>query len=128
LIIELKRETRTSKGSPNPNLIVEGLSDSISYGNAAILELLDSKNHRDADMSIVSLALTPVELTAVRVYSEEGVDEYGQINFRLKQVSTRAKENPTPLLLHSNSGETHQPHYGYGFKLLVNAFYWSSPH
>jgi len=130
LIIELKRETRTSKGSTN--LIVEGLSDSISYGNAVILELLDSKNHRDADvkeyadMSIVSLALTPVELTAVRVYSEEGVDEYGQINFRLKQVSTRAKENPTPLLLHKNNGETHQPHYGYGFKLLVNAFYWSS--
>ena len=130
LIIELKRETRTSKGSTN--LIVEGLSDSISYGNAVILELLDSKNHRDADiqeyadMSIVSLALTPVELTAVRVYSEEGVDEYGQINFRLKQVSTRAKENPTPLLLHNNNGETHQPHYGYGFKLLVNAFYWSS--
>ena len=29
-------------------------------------------------MSIVSLALTPVELTAVRVYLEEGIDEYGQ--------------------------------------------------
>ena len=54
-------------------------------------------------MSIVSLALTPVELTAVRVYLEEGIDEYGQINFRLNQVSTRAKENPTPLLVHYNS-------------------------
>jgi hypothetical protein len=40
-------------------------------------------------MSIVSLALTPVELTAARVYLEEGIDEYGQINFRLNQVSTR---------------------------------------
>lgn len=40
-------------------------------------------------MSIVSLALTPVELTAVRVYLEEGIDEFGQINFRLNQVSTR---------------------------------------
>jgi len=38
-------------------------------------------------MSIVSLALTPVELTAVRVYLEEGIN--GQINFRLNQVSTR---------------------------------------
>ena len=36
-------------------------------------------------MFIVSLALTPVELTAVCVYSEEGIDEYGQINFRLKR-------------------------------------------
>ena len=40
-------------------------------------------------MSIVSLALTPAELTDVRVYLEEGIDEYGQINFRLNQVSTR---------------------------------------
>ena len=129
LIIELKRETRKSKG--NTNLIVEGLSDSISYGNAVILELLNNKSYRDADikeylsMSIVSLAITPVELTAVRVYSDEHVDEYGHPGFKLRQVSTRAKENPTPLLLH-NTDETHHPHYGLGFKLLVNAFYWSS--
>jgi hypothetical protein len=36
-------------------------------------------------MFVVSLALTPVELTVVCVYSEEAIDEYGQINFRLKR-------------------------------------------
>jgi hypothetical protein len=56
-----------------------------------MVEILSYKNHKDADIkeyvdiSIVSLALIPVELTAVRVYSEEGVDEYGLINLRLEQ-------------------------------------------
>ena len=56
-------------------------------------------------MSIVSLALTPVELTAVCVYLEEGIDEYGQINFRLNQVSTR------DLCIRTVSRLVH-PHYG----------------
>lgn len=57
-----------------------------------MVEILSYKNHKDADIkeyvdiSIVSQALIPVELTAVRVYSEESVDEYGLINFRLKKI------------------------------------------
>ena len=59
-------------------------------------------------MFFVSLALTLVELTAVCVYSEEGIDEYGQINFRLKRGAHSSKRTVTV-------GETHQPHYGFGF-------------
>jgi len=130
LIIELKRETRSSRGETGgTNLIIEGLSDSIGYCNAVIIELMnkgvDIKEYVDIkkyeNLSIVSLALTPVELIAVRLYTEACKDENGIDVINLKQVSTRAKKDPDTLHLH---GET--PYPGCGFKLLVNAFYWSS--
>lgn len=120
LIIELKREKRNSSG--DLNLIVEGYSDSITCANAVINEFIEYLEHQGAGtndylrMSIVSLALTPTELTAVRIHAQEEPGQYGPV-WRHSQVSTRAKETPTALLLHGPD-DTHGP----GFSLLVNAF------
>lgn len=113
LLIRVKRESRPSSLG---NSMIEGWSDSIALGNEFIQAFILDKG-KDAALeellgaSIVSLALTPKEVTASRIFISKDPE------MSTSWVKQQESVCDPPLPLHGPNN-TH----GEGFAMLVKAF------